>query len=476
MKKQRTVLLVAVIVGALIKFFVPAANGLTEAGVNLIAVFVPTIILWLVCDTGWTSLLSCVALAFMAVAKGDTVFMTMYGNSVCVRVIALSIIAAVMTDNGATDWIARWFISRKIVHGRPYMYIFLSAIVVIILGFVVSGVLLIMLFAALNESVAISIGYDRKSTFFKATTMFNFFVATWADAISPFGRTISTAVLAIMSSLGYDISPLQWMSFTIPFAIIGTLAGMLVIMLVYKPEMSNFKRYDDEAIRRDLKDNPMTKTGKFSVCLVIATLILWVMPSLSFLPDGLTNYFGQLGTGASVNLMVVALCIIPIDGKPAIELKDALNKVNWKLIIFIGTVMFFATYLGSDTYGIKAVLVNVLGPVASKIPLVLIIIVCIFLTAIVTNFMSNTVTASVIVSVFAPVLILMNVEPKLIIALVCGVSMMADAAMCTLAGSPVVGVCMNEDTVPYKESVPTTLVFTLTLAVISCAMVFIYGM
>ena len=45
-KDQRN-LIIAVIIGALIFFLLPAGNGLTEQGVRLLAVFIPTIYLWM---------------------------------------------------------------------------------------------------------------------------------------------------------------------------------------------------------------------------------------------------------------------------------------------------------------------------------------------------------------------------------------------------------------------------------------------
>ena len=58
MNKQQKHLIIAVIVGALIYFLLPEANGLTKQGISMLAVFIPTIYLWLTCGTGWTSLFS----------------------------------------------------------------------------------------------------------------------------------------------------------------------------------------------------------------------------------------------------------------------------------------------------------------------------------------------------------------------------------------------------------------------------------
>lgn len=64
-KKNYIILAVAVIIGAAIQLFVPAVGGLTPAGVSMLAVFIPTIILWIGIGTGWTSFLALTVLALM---------------------------------------------------------------------------------------------------------------------------------------------------------------------------------------------------------------------------------------------------------------------------------------------------------------------------------------------------------------------------------------------------------------------------
>lgn len=100
-KKNYIILAVAVIIGAAIQLFVPAVGGLTPAGVSMLAVFIPTIILWIGIGTGWTSFLALTVLALMQVLDGQTVFNTAWGNSVNVVIIPMLIIVQVMIDSGA---------------------------------------------------------------------------------------------------------------------------------------------------------------------------------------------------------------------------------------------------------------------------------------------------------------------------------------------------------------------------------------
>lgn len=133
-KKNYIILAVAVIIGAAIQLFVPAVGGLTPAGVSMLAVFIPTIILWIGIGTGWTSFLALTVLALMQVLDGQTVFNTAWGNSVNVVIIPMLIIVQVMIDSGAMQHIAEWIISRRIVRGRPYVFYALLCLAIFVIG------------------------------------------------------------------------------------------------------------------------------------------------------------------------------------------------------------------------------------------------------------------------------------------------------------------------------------------------------
>ncbi len=143
-KKKYIILAVAVIIGAAIQLFVPA-GGLTPAGVSMLAVFIPTIILWIGIGTGWTSFLALTVLALMQVLDGQTVFNTAWGNSVNVVIIPMLIIVQVMIDSGAMQH-CQWIISRRIVGGRPYVFYALLCLAIFVIGTVVYPVIMCFIF------------------------------------------------------------------------------------------------------------------------------------------------------------------------------------------------------------------------------------------------------------------------------------------------------------------------------------------
>ena len=60
--KQCIHIIIALLLLIVVKLVVPAENGLTEVGVNVLAVLAPILYLWIAVGTDWTSLLALAAI------------------------------------------------------------------------------------------------------------------------------------------------------------------------------------------------------------------------------------------------------------------------------------------------------------------------------------------------------------------------------------------------------------------------------
>lgn len=451
-RKNYIILFIAVVVGVLIKLLFPPIGGLTEAGVGMLAVFIPTIILWIGIGTGWTSFLAMSALALTGVMPGQTVFNTLWGNSVNVVIIPMLIIVEVMLDSGAMQYIAEWIISRKIVQGRPYVFFLLLCLAIVLIGTVVYPVVMCFIFLKLIDSVATSIGYTHDDKFYKASLLLTLWISTVTDGIWPFARPIPTVIMAFMSALGYEINLFGWLSVSIPFGIVCVFAAILVIRFFYRPDCSKFINFNDAAIRKRLKENPINRAGKIATLSMIAVIVCWILPYMSFL-GGISEFFGAIGVPTAACIAVALLCLITIDGKPIIELGDALSKVNWSLVVFLGAVMFFAAYLGNEAFGIVEAFKSLLAPIAASVPALVVIAIGVFVSCFATNFMSNTVSATVSTSVFIPVLLSYStVSVEMVMVTAIAIGCVANCAYLTYASSPTSGVILTDETVSIKES------------------------
>lgn len=467
-KKDYTWLAIAVVVGVLIKLFMPAAGGLTEAGVGLLAVFVPTIILWIFVGTGWPTFLALCALALTGVTDGQTVFNHTWGNSVNTIIIPMLIIVQVMMDNGAMNYIAEWIISRKMVHGRPTVFLILMCVAMCVIGTVVYPVVICYIFLKLSGYVTESIGYTKKDKFYKALCLLTLWIATIMDAMWPFAKAVPNAIIGLLNGFGYNVNIVHWMKFSIPFGIVNMIVAILVIRFIYRPDVSKFKAFNDAAMREKLKANPLNRSGKIASVGIVVVLLAWI-----FGLSGIVPYLQKIGAPTTACLVVGVMCLLKDEeGKPLIELGTALSKVNWNLVVFLAGVMYFAIYIGQAQFGITAAFTTLLSGMSATFSPLAVICIAGLIAVIATNFMSNTVSCTVSASVFVSVLMSMTgVTDATIIVCAIFVGCVANNAYLTYAACPSPGVMLQPDTITIGEAAPYSLAmmagaFAFTMAAV----------
>lgn len=469
-KKDYIILAVAVVLGALIKLFFPAVGGLTEAGVGMLAVFVPTIILWIGIGTGWPSFLALVALALTGVADSQTVFNYAWGNSVNTVIIPMLIIVQVMIDNHAMQHVAEWIISRRIVSGRPYVFMILLCLAITVIGTVVYPVVMCFIFLKIIDGVTESVGYTKQDKFYKALLLLTLWVTTIMDGVWPFGRPIPTVVMTFLDSMGLSINIIDWMKISLPFGLICIVVALLIIRFIYRPDISKFKNFDDSAVRKRLSEEKINRSGKVSTICVVLVILSWVIPYVSGL-GAVNTYFASIGVPACACLAVALMCVIQNnDGKPIIELGSALAKVNWSLVVFLGAVMFFAGFIGKPEFGIVAGFNTLLSSLGDSLSPALLLCLGCFIACLATNFMSNTVSATVSVSVFIPAMVVGG-NSNLVIAAAILIGCVANCAYLTYASSPTSGVIMTDKTISIGEAFK----YNLAMVLISFAAVAVFG-
>ena len=92
-KTQRN-FLIAAIVGLLILFLLPPVNGLTPVGVKFLAVFIPTVIIWLIeGGSGWSGLMATALIVFLGVYNGAETYKLLWGGALVALCIPFYMIA-----------------------------------------------------------------------------------------------------------------------------------------------------------------------------------------------------------------------------------------------------------------------------------------------------------------------------------------------------------------------------------------------
>lgn len=469
MNKTQKHFLIAAAIGLLIFFFCPAANGLTEQGVKLLSVFVPTVYIWLVIGGGaWSSFFSVTMIVLLGIYDGASVYELQWGGSMVAMIIPFFMLANVLEESGALIYIVRWILSRKIVHGRPTLFTILFALSIILVSVFVTPIVTCVLFFKILREMTESIGLDKNSDFYKAHGVMIGWFGQTCDGCLIWGRPFIFSMVALVAGFGFaSFTVMDYMKLSLTYLAFFTVAALLIIKFWFRPDMSNFKYFDDEAIRKELKANPMSKRAKIALVGMAVVLLCYVAAFTT--PLGVVQqYFNGLPVAAPISIVVAILALITVDKEPVLDIGRQAAKLPWGTIMFLGTVMFYSGIVGGEEYGIAAVLQNILEPIVSNIPVMVAIFVGLAVAAFLTNLTSNAVTVIVVTASFLPVLLAIpGISQANILAFASCVIALCATAFCTLSACATMAVVYCDDGIERKGVMRYSIVLTAVMVLIS---------
>ena len=471
MGKEWKHLFIAVLLGCLC-FMLPHGYGLTVAGTRLLAVFLPTIYLWITCGLGWPSLFSVTMVILLRVAEGNRVYSSFWGNSCVALVVPFFMLAGTLEESGAMEWVVKWILSRHWITGRPTLFRILFCLsIVLVTSFCGAQVSCLIMFRILRE-IAASIGCDEYSGFYRSHGLLTVWVTQSMDGVRPWGRPHTMTLVSLLIGFGFsDISIFTTLCVGIPFGVSVIVTACLLVRFWMKPDMKAFMSYRPEMVSCELKKKPLTHSGRATLIALAAIILSWILAEMKFLGQT-AAYFSAISLTAPVCLAVVVLCVLRIDGKPVMDLRKAMARVPWSVIFFLGATMFYAEYIGKEEFGITAFLKNVLHPLMVGISPWGVIGIGICFASLITNFCSNTVTGIVIISSVVPILQAMpGIPDSLILAFGLACISITAAAFCTVSACPAMGICYGEGGVEYRGTVKYSAVFCVIQCVVMCALI-----
>lgn len=474
--KDQKHLIISVIIGALILFLVPAANGLTEQGVRLLAVFIPTIYLWMTVGGGWSCWISVTAGVLLAAYEGTVAFTGIWGSIFVAVLIPFFMIATVLDESGALEWIVKWMISRKFVHGRPTLFTIMFTLAMLLVSiFTVPIVVSVLFFKILNQTCK-SIGYTRKDSFYRAHGLLIAWLAQTCDGCLIWGRAYILSMVTVIVGLGFEkFSPTGYMKIGLIYLALITVAALLLVKFWIRPDVSKFANFDDAAIRQELKDHPMSKRAKIALGGMLVVLAMYILASITALGP-VSGYLSGLSIAAPVMLVCALLCVITADGKPVMNLGEAATKISWPTIIFMGTIMYYAGTVGKADYGITTFMQNLLAPYVGSIPAVLAFFIGLAIASVITNLASNSVAVIVTCASFVPAFMSVpGISPAKILTFASCIIAVCGTAFCTYGACATMGVVYCDEGIDYKGTPKYSIVLCLIMVILCGVLLIPFG-
>lgn len=242
----------------------------------------------------------------------------------------------------------------------------------------------------------------------------------------------------------------QWMAFMFPLVIILLLIGWFLLKTWFP--------FTQKTIELKIEGNVHHGWRMWVVCITFAvTILMWLLDRV---------------TGVDANTVaLIPICVFAVTG--VITAKD-LQQINWSVIWMVAGG--FALGLGMNGSGLATAAINSI-PFGSWSPMVIMIIsglICFFLS----NFISNTATAALLVPILAVVCSGMGATLDTIggtSTILMGIALSASAAMCLPISTPPNAIAYSTGLVDQKSMLKIGITIGIITLVLGYATLYFVG-
>ncbi len=377
--------------------FIPPILGFTQMGMALLGVLVGAVYGWITLEIAWPSLAGLLALAIWGYDSMNNILKNSFGNSTVVMMLFILVFTMYMSRCGCMDAITKWFISRKIIVGRPYVVLFVFYALGVILSFATSNIAAMLFLISVAIPFCENLGYKRKDKY-PIALIFAIYLGTQCGlTVIPIKPPMLMMISLIEAASGIMVDTATWILFFGALHIVALLVWIAVVRFLIRPEVDTFKNMteNDFAEYRNIKIPTEAKIGFAAI-----TIMMLFMLIPTFLPKAwaITAFCSKIDIAGAILLVFVLIAIMPKEGSAKFNFQIVANseKMNWNVILMTAFALTIASALSSDSTGFNETINTYLVPLMSAFnPAVMI-----FVFSTILHFMTNILNNSAMSAIF----------------------------------------------------------------------------
>ena len=197
--------------------FLPPVGQITHFGMQGLGIFLGLLYGWIFLDMLWPSLL---VFAFVPLLGNVTITEAVaagFGANLTVQIFLLLTLAAYFEKSGLTQYLANWFVSRKIAIGRPWVLVSLTMLCAFILSAFTFIYASIVVMWGITYHMAEIMGYKKQDKFI-VVILIGITLAAASGAIAmPFQIMGAITLGALESATGITVNLFKYIYSTFTY-------------------------------------------------------------------------------------------------------------------------------------------------------------------------------------------------------------------------------------------------------------------
>lgn len=368
----------------------------TEVGMQIIGIFIGTLFLWTTVDPLWSSLICIAMIGFSSFGTMSEVLVAYFGNATVVQMFFMMIFIGTLVYEKITLYIGRFFLTRDIANGRPWMLTFMIMVGSYIMGVFINPFASIFLFWPIMYGVFEQVGFKKDDKYPKILIILIVIAALLGFPVAPYmlnalallGNYRKIAEGAVLISDGSYFVVCFLMGFILLVAMI------LISKYILRPDTEALKAFDVEALKKTPLPKMNTRQKVLTVAFVIYIAVMLFPTLLTGVPG--MAFLAQNSMGFAL-FFVAILAAIPIDGQPVLNFSKVMEKdFAWSTFFLCATAILLGSVLTNEATGISAFLNVMLSPIFNGMSSTVFTIVLLVVAVLLTNICNSLVIGMIL--------------------------------------------------------------------------------
>lgn len=429
----------------------------TEVGMAVMGVFIGMVYLWSTMDSIWPSMLGLLLVGIsgyvpelQGYAAVKNLFLNAFGTETVLVCMFGLILFAGVEYVGCTKYMARFFMSLKILEGRPYVFLFIFFLCSYVIAGLTNPLASMLILWPIALEILENFGYKKGDKIFYTIICGVYLASTLGQPMLPFKGAQYMIVSTFEKISGLTVNFASFILFNWIMSIILLVCFLAIIRFLIRPDVEAFKKIKVADLTKEQLPKMNAQQIAFFMMIIVyiaAMLLPNLLPkSIPFI--ALLSQIGLLGINV---LCIVVLMIIPYKGKPMMDFRGIARKsFSWDVFFLVAAAVYVCNAMTAESTGIKPFLVQLLQPLLGGKPELVFVFFLLAFAIITTNFANNAGMAVVLMPV---VMAFADQYPSIELTVICmSICMMVFVALLTPAASPYCGILhARKDLVEYKE-------------------------
>ena len=348
--------------------FFPTFSSVTTLGMKALGIFIGLLWGWCTCGMIWPSLMGLVAIGITGHMDMNSTFKIAFGDSTLIQLVCVLIFVSYLEQVGLNQIIARWFMSREFVEGKPWLLTLMAMLSAAVLSLISNGTAGVLMAWGLWYPVLKTCGMDKNDKF-TTVSLFAILFACMTCAIAVPYQGMTIIYINALINAGIEVNYLSFTVTRILIALGAILLFWLVCRYVIRPDVSKFNL--DRDFFAEMRGDKLNNNQKIAIAAAIIFLFALFVPNILPKTWWITRTCKSLGlTGvASIVISILSLTHFIQNGKSKaiLDFNQIAQKLNWNLILLMAVTAPISVLLESEEAGIFTLFLNVFEPLTKTL-------------------------------------------------------------------------------------------------------------